>query len=137
MQQAIQHGGDSGAVDQKFSPVVYGAVGGQQCASTFVAAHDDLQQFLGGGQRQLAHSQVVDKQQRHGGQHFQQLLALAIERGVGQVLHQPVGFAIQNTVSLLEDSVADGLCAGTVAAARRAEQQGIFARSDPVHGCQL
>jgi hypothetical protein len=28
-----------------------------------------------------------------------QLLAFAIERGVGQVLQQPVGFAIQNTVT--------------------------------------
>src|SRR5271156_4642093 len=65
MQQAIQHGGDSGAVAEQFSPVVYGAVGGQQCARTFVAAHDDLQQFLGGGKRQLAHSQIIDSRCRH------------------------------------------------------------------------
>src|SRR5271156_5714561 len=73
MQQAIQHGGDSGAVAQQFSPVVYGAVGRQQCARTFVAAHDDLQQFLGSGERQLAHSKVVDDEKRYGGQLVHQL----------------------------------------------------------------
>jgi hypothetical protein len=59
MQQAIQHGGNSGAVAEQFAPVFYGSVGGQQCARAFVAAHDDLQQFLGRGQRQLAHSEVI------------------------------------------------------------------------------
>jgi hypothetical protein len=39
MQQAIQHCGDSGAVAQQFSPVVYGPVGRQQGTGTFVAAH--------------------------------------------------------------------------------------------------
>src|ERR1019366_8447700 len=88
VQQAIQHGGDSGAVAQQLSPVVYGSVGRQKCARTFVAAHDDLQQFLGGGQRQLTHSQVVDDQQRHGSQQVHKLLALSIERSIGQILQQ-------------------------------------------------
>jgi len=33
MQQAIQHGGDGGAVAQQFSPVFHGSVGRQQCAA--------------------------------------------------------------------------------------------------------
>ena len=119
MQQAVQHGGDSGAVAQQFPPVFYGSVGRQQCARTFVAAHDDLQQFLGGGQRQLAHSQVVDDQQRHGSQQVHKLLALAIERGVGQFFQQPVGFAIQHAVALLDGGVSDGLGAVALAAAGR------------------
>src|SRR5258708_16821686 len=76
MQQAIQHGGDSGAVAQQFSPVVYGAVGGQQGAPSFVAAHDDLQQFPASGQPQLAPSQVRDNPPRPGGHPFPPPLAL-------------------------------------------------------------
>jgi hypothetical protein len=72
----------------------------QWCA--FIAAHDDLQQFFGGGQRQLAHSQVVDDQQRDGGQQVHELLALAIERGIGQFFQQVVGLAIQHTVAVVE-----------------------------------
>ena len=59
-------------------------------------------------------------------------LRFAIERGVGQVLQQPVGFAIQNPVALLDDGMSDSLCAVTFAAARWTEEQGIFALSDPV-----
>ena len=119
MQQAIQHGGDSGTVAEQFAPVVDGPVGSQQSARPFVAAHDDLQQFLGGGQRQLAHSQVVDDQQRHGGQQFYKLLAFAIEGGIGQFFQQYVGFAIQHSVALQDDGVPDGLCAVTFPASRR------------------
>src|SRR5271156_586357 len=137
MQKTIQHGGDSGAVAQEFPPVVYGSVGRQQCARTFVAAHDDLQQFLGRGKRQLAHSQVVDDEKRYGGQLVHQLLAFAIERGVGQFFQKPVSFAIQHAVALQDDGVSDGLCAVTFAAARRAEEQGILALSDPVRSGQV
>jgi hypothetical protein len=137
MQQAIQHGGDSGAVAQQFAPVVHGSIRCEKRTGTFIAAHDDLQQFLGGGQRQLAHSQVVDDQQRHGGQQFHKLLALAIERGVGQFFQQCVGFAIQHAVALLDDGVPDGLCAVTFAAARWTKKQGIFALSDPVRRGQF
>ena len=31
-----------------------------------VAAHDELEQVLGGGGGQLAHAEVVDDEQRHG-----------------------------------------------------------------------
>ena len=119
MQQAVQHGGNGGAVAKQFAPVVYGPVGGQQGTRTFVAAHDDLQQFLGGGQRQLAHSQVVDDQKRHSGQQVHKLLALAIERGIGQLFQQGVGFAIQHPVALLDNGLSDGLRTVTFPAARR------------------
>src|ERR1035438_3034788 len=51
MQQAVQHGGDGGAVAEQFAPVVYGSVGCEKSAGAFIAAHDDFQQFFGGGQR--------------------------------------------------------------------------------------
>ena len=109
MQQAIEHGGDGGAVAEQLAPVVHGSVRCNQRAGAFVAAHDDFQQFLGGGQRQLAHAEVVDDQQRDGGEQFHVFLALAIERGVGQFFQQDVRLAIEHAIALLDDGVADGL----------------------------
>jgi len=119
MQEPIEHRGDSSAVTEQLAPVFYGPVRCQQRTCSFIASHDDLQQFLGGGQRQLAHSQVVDDQQRHGGQLLHQFLALSIERSIRQVLQQCVGFAIQHTVALLDDGVSDGLGAVALAAPGR------------------
>lgn len=119
MQQAVEHRGHSGAIAQKFSPVVYWSVGSDQRTRPLITAHDDLQQFFGGGQRQLAHPQVIDDQQRNRGQQFHELLAFAIERGVGQLFQQCVGFAIKHSVVLLDDGVSDGLGTVTFPAPRR------------------
>ena len=48
VQEAVQHGGDSGAVAQQFAPVINGTIGRDQRTGAFIAAHDDLQQFFGG-----------------------------------------------------------------------------------------
>jgi len=68
MEQAVQHGGDGGTIAEQLAPVVDWSVRCDQRARPLIAAHDDLQQFLGGGQRQLAHSQIIDDQQGHAGQ---------------------------------------------------------------------
>jgi hypothetical protein len=46
-------------------------------------------------------------------------LALAIERGIGQLLQQFVCFAIQHPVALLDNCMADGLSDVAFAAAGR------------------
>lgn len=79
-----------------------------------------LQQFFGGGERQLAHAQVVDDQQGHGHQKLHVLLARAVERHIGQVIEQCVGFAVEHAVSLLDGRLADGLGQVTFPAAGRA-----------------
>src|SRR6266849_9090662 len=67
MQQAVEHGADSGNITEQFAPVLDRAVGSEQRTEALVAPHDDFQQILGGGVRQLAHAEVVDDEQRHGG----------------------------------------------------------------------
>jgi hypothetical protein len=64
MQQAIKHGTDRGDIAEQFAPVLDGAIGSEQRAEAFVAAHDDFQQILGGGVREFAHAEVVDDEQR-------------------------------------------------------------------------
>ncbi len=49
MQQAVEHGADGGGITEQAAPVFYRAIGSQQGAAAFVAAHDDFQQVLGGG----------------------------------------------------------------------------------------
>ena len=69
VQQAIEHGGDGGAVAEQFAPVINGTIGCNQRAGALIAAHDDLQQFFGGGQWQLAHAEIVDDQQEKRNRH--------------------------------------------------------------------
>ena len=130
MEQAIEHGGDGGAVAEQFAPVFDGAVGSQQGAGALVAAHDDLQQILGGGGRELAHAEVVDDEQRHGGQQFHVLFARAVEGGFGDFLEQGVGLAVEDAIALLDGGLADGLGEMAFAGAGRAEKQRVFAAGD-------
>src|SRR6266576_182208 len=46
VEEAVEHGGEGRAVAEQFSPVLDGAVRGDQGAGAFVAAHDDLQQLF-------------------------------------------------------------------------------------------
>ena len=102
MEQAIEHGADGGNIAEQFAPVLDGTVGSEQRAEALVAAHDDLQQILGGGVRKLAHAEVVDDEQRHRRHRFHVFLARAIGNGVGQFIQQHVRFAIQHVASLVE-----------------------------------
>ena len=85
VQKTIQHGGDGGTIAEQLAPVFHRPIRRNQRASSFVASHDDFQQFLGGGQWQLAHSQVVDDEKRHGGEQFYVLLAVAVQCRVCQL----------------------------------------------------
>ena len=137
MQHAIEHGADRGDIAQQLSPVFDGAVRCQQRTGALVAAHDDLQQILGRGQRQLAHAEVVDDEQRHGGQRLHELLARAVGNCLGQVIQQHVRFAVQHAIALLDGGLADGL--GQVALARAAgtEKQCVFPLADEGAGGQI
>ena len=94
MQNAVKHGSDGSHVTQQFAPVFHRSIRRQQGAGALVAPHHDLQQVLRRGERQLAHAEVVDDQQRHGGQRLHVLFARAIHDGLGQFVEQYVGFAI-------------------------------------------
>jgi hypothetical protein len=98
MQQAIEERRDRGGVAQQLAPVVDRPIGRQQCGRALVPPHDDLQQIFGRGVWQLAHPEVVDDQQRHGGEIREIDLAGAIERGVREFLEQRVRLAIDDPV---------------------------------------
>src|SRR6516165_6090320 len=65
VEEAVEHGGNSSTVAQQFAPVLHRAVGGEQSTGALITPHHDLQQFLSGGDGQLAHAQIVDDEQRN------------------------------------------------------------------------
>ena len=107
------------------------------CAGPLVAAHDDLQQFLGGGEGQLAHPQIVEDEQGDGHQELHVFFAGAVESGFGQFVEQGVGLAVEHAIPLLDSGVADGLGQMTLARAGWTEKQGIFVARDKGAGGQV
>src|SRR5271165_973581 len=79
------------------------------------------------GEGQLAHSQIVDDEQGHGHQELHVLFVGAVERGLGQLIEQAVGLAVEHAVPLLDSGVADGLSQVALAGAGRTEKQCVFA----------
>ena len=65
LEEAIEHGGDRGRIAEQLAPVLHGTIGSHQRAGPLMTTHDDLEEVLGGGGRELAHSEIVDDEQRH------------------------------------------------------------------------
>ncbi len=87
-QEAVEEGGDRGGVAEQLVPVPHGAVGGRNRGRPLVAAHDWLQQLLGGGGGQLPYAQVVDEQEGDGTELSEHRLSGAIQHSMGQILQQ-------------------------------------------------
>jgi hypothetical protein len=86
VKQSIKHRTHCRNITEEFSPVFNGTIRRQQRAGAFVASHDDLQQILGCRHRQLAHTEVVDDEQRHGGEPVHKLFACTIGDRFGQIV---------------------------------------------------
>ena len=121
MQQPVEQRGDGGGVAEQLSPVVDGSIRGEHRGGPLVTTHDQLEQVLGGGMRQLAHAEVVDDEQGHAGQIGQIVLARLGERRLGELLEEGVGFAVDDAVALLNRGAADGLCEMALAGTWRPE----------------
>ena len=115
--RAVEERGDRGGIAQQLAPVLDGAIGRDERGGALVAAHDDLEEVLGGGGRELAHAEVVDDEQRDSGELGEVLLAVAIEDSVGDLVEQDVCLAVEDAVALADGGAADGL--GEVALAGR------------------
>jgi hypothetical protein len=58
MEQAIEQGADRGGIAEQLAPV-HGAIRGEERRDSFVSAHDDLEQVLG-GVREFPHPEVIE-----------------------------------------------------------------------------
>ena len=131
MEQAIEQGGDGGGVAEQLAPVLDGPIRRQQRRGAFVAAHDDLQEILGGGVGQLAHAEVVDDQQRDG-RELASMYSLRVPAsvGLGELFEQDVRLAIEHAVALLDGGEADRLGQMALAGAGRPEKQRVLVLGD-------
>src|SRR5258708_28894942 len=75
-------------------------------------------------------STLVDDQQRHGGERLDELSARAVHDGIGQLVEQHMGFAIEHAIALLNGGLADGLRQVALAGAAGPEKQCVFALAD-------
>jgi hypothetical protein len=87
--------------------------------------------------RQLAHPEVIDDQQRDGGDGGDEVLPRAGELGLGEIVEEGVSLAIEDAVALLDDGEADGLRQVALVGAGRPEQQGVIVLRDPASGGQF
>jgi hypothetical protein len=66
----------------------------------FVAAHDDLEEILGGGLRELAHPEVVDDEEWDRGDVGHVGPAGPLQLGIGELIEEHGGFAVEDAVAL-------------------------------------
>ena len=67
----------------------------------------------------------------------EEVLARAVERGVGDLLEERVGLAVDDAVALLDRGAADGLGEVALAGAGRAEEERVLALRDEARGGEL
>jgi hypothetical protein len=74
--------------------------------------------------RELAHPEVVDDEQGHRSEVGEVLLAGAADGGVGDLLDEGVGLAVEDAVALLDGGATDGLSEVALARSRLAKEEG-------------
>ena len=137
MEQAVEERGDGRGVAEELPPVLDGTIRGEDRGGPLVAAHDELEEVLGGGVGQLPHAEVVDDEQGDAGQLGEVGLAGVGEGGLGELFEEGVGLAVEDAVSLLDGGVADGLGDVTLPRTGRANQQRVLVLGDESCGGEL
>src|SRR5437762_7873485 len=127
VEEAIEERADGGDVTEELAPVLDRPVRAEQRAHPLVAAHDQLEEILGRGGRELPHAQVVDDEEGDRGKLGHPLAAGAGERGLRELLEAAVRFAVQHAMALPDDGVAERWGEMTLARAGRAEEDDIVA----------
>ena len=92
-----------------FPPIVHRSVRGQERGRAFVAPHDQFEEVLGRGVRQLAHAEMIDDEQWHRRQLREVVFAGTGERRLGQFFEQRVGLAVDDAIPLENRGAADRL----------------------------
>src|SRR5262249_16663289 len=113
------------------APVLDGTIRGDQGGRLFVSSHHELEQILGRGLWELAHPEVVDDQERDGGDHREVLLARARELRLREFVQERMRLAIEDTMALLDDGETEGLRQVALAGARRAQKEGAGVLRNP------
>src|SRR5713101_437080 len=101
VEQTVEQRRDGGGVAQELAPVFDGTIRRDQRGGFFIAAHHDLQEVLGRSLGQPPHPEVINEEQRDGGDLRDVVLAGAGELRLGELLEEDVGLAVQDAMALL------------------------------------
>ena len=107
MEQAIEHGSYRRRIAEQLAPVFHRTIRSHNCTGALVATHDDLQQIFSRGQRQFAHPEIIEDEQRQRHYPLHKLSAGAIESSVGEFVKQRVCLAVEHLVALLDDGLTN------------------------------
>jgi hypothetical protein len=130
VEQPVEEGRHRRRVAEQLAPVLDGAVRRDEGGDALVAAHDELEEVFGRGSRELAHTEVVDDEQRHGGELGHDLLAALVERGIGELVEKRMRLAVAHSMALLDGREGERLCEVTLAGAGRSEEENVLATLD-------
>ena len=112
------------------TPVLDWTVRREDGAGPLIAAHDDLEQVLGGVRRELAHTEIVDDEQGHRGELVHVLLASLVEDGVHELFDEDVRLPIEHAVALPDRREPEALHEMALAGAGGPQQQDVLALAD-------
>ena len=87
--------------------------------------------------RELPHGEIVDQEERDGGELRQVWLPRARQLGIREFLEQHVGFAVEHAMALLDHGEADRLCQVALARAGRPVKQAVFVLGHEAAGGEL
>ena len=88
VEEPVEQRGNGRGVAEELAPVLDRAIRRDQRGGAFVAAHDDLEEILGRGVRQALQPEIVDDQERDGGDVAQVVFAGAGELRVRELSAQ-------------------------------------------------
>jgi|SRR5712692_2375310 len=138
VEQAIQHRCHRGVVPEKFAPVFYWPIGGEERAGPLVPAHRQLEEVFRRGAGELAHSKVIDNEQRDFRQQLEVQSSAAIQLRVGKFLQQVMSLAVEDAMALLLDGrPSDGLSDVTLSRAWGPKEEGVLLFVDEFCGGEL
>ena len=126
VQQTIEQRGDRRGIAEEFAPVLDGPIRGDERRRPFVPAHHRLQEILGRRVGQALHPQIVNDEKGDGGDLREVEFPRPGELGVGELLEEDMGFAVEDAMALLDGGEADRLGQMTLPGAGRPEEEGVL-----------
>jgi len=102
--------------------------------------HSDASRFrvnLRPQSRAICAFKVIDDEERNGGKQFHLFFASSIERRIGRVIAEGVGFTIEDAITLLNGGLAIAWARWLLPVPGEAEEQGVFMFGDEVGGGEI
>ena len=137
VEEAVQDSPGGRGVSQHLAPVFQGPVGGHDNRALLIAAYHNFQQVFRGRGRQPLHAQVLQHQQVYLAEVIDQFLAGAGGFGLGHVLGEVKGRAVEGGVTGLDGGHGEGSGDVAFACAGRAEKQDAAMLSHETGGGQV